>query len=429
MRFSRRSLLYGAGALGVLGPAARAASGGARRVVVVLANGGWDVSFCMDPKEGSTEIDGPELDEDANDPDDREAVQTFSGIPIMTNAVKRPAVTTFFERWGSQTLVHNGIHVGSIVHDFCRYHMLTGTGSNLNPDFAAITGAIHGADRPLGSIDTSGLALAGPLAATTGTVGARGQLTTLLDPHGSSLQAPGFTGLSYPGFVPDSGEEALLADFLAERAASLEAARGPHHRAASKFAALAESAARAERLREDTALVVGDIELGAQPTLADTIDLTVGLLARDTCRAITIDSGSIWDTHTRNSLQHGNYQQLFSALNSLVDGLSAAGLLGDTLVVVVSEMTRTPRMNSDLGKDHWPHTSALLLGAGVTGGRVVGSTTETLESETVDLLTGLPSASGSLCRHENFVAGILTLLDIDPGDWLPGVEPFLGATV
>ena len=429
MDFSRRSLVFGAGALGLLGPAARARAGGARRVVVVLANGGWDVSFCMDPKEGSEEIDGPELDEEADDPDDREALQTFSGIPIMTNAVKRPAVTTFFERWGSQTVVHNGIHVGSIVHDFCRYHMLTGTGSPLNPDFAAITGAVHGADRPLGSVDTSGLSLSGPLAATTGRVGARGQLTMLLDPVGSTLQAPAFTGNSYPGFVPDASEQALLETFLAGRAEVMERSSGGHPNSAAKFAALAESASRAERLREDTDLVVGDIVLGAQPTLSDTIDLTVGLLARDTCRAITLDSGSIWDTHTKNSLQHGNYQQMFTALNGLLDGLSAEGLLSDTLVVVVSEMTRTPRMNADLGKDHWPHTSALLIGAGVSGGRVVGATTETLESLPVDFATGLATPNGSLCKHDNFVAGVLKMLEIDPGEWLPGVEPFLGATV
>ena len=205
--------------------------------MVVLANGGWDVSFCMDPKEGSAEIDGPELDEDLDDPDDREAVQTFSGIPIMTNAAKRPAVATFFERWAAQTVVHNGIHVGSIVHDFCRYHMLTGTGSNLNPDFAAITGAVHGADRPLGSVDTSGLSLSGNLAATTGRVGARGQLTMLLDPEGTGFVAPSFTGLTYPGFVPDGAEEALLAEYLAARADVMASTRGPHHRGASKFAA------------------------------------------------------------------------------------------------------------------------------------------------------------------------------------------------
>jgi uncharacterized protein (DUF1501 family) len=48
--------------------------------------------------------------------------------------------------------------------------------------------------------------------------------------------------------------------------------------------------------------------------------------------------------------------------------------LASTLVVAIGEFGRTPRINDKAGRDHWEHCySALLAGAGIHGGRVVGS--------------------------------------------------------
>jgi uncharacterized protein (DUF1501 family) len=54
--------------------------------------------------------------------------------------------------------------------------------------------------------------------------------------------------------------------------------------------------------------------------------------------------------------------------------LSNRGLLDDTLVVWMSDMGRTPRINREAGRDHWSFCySILLAGAGIRGGRVYGS--------------------------------------------------------
>jgi hypothetical protein len=82
-----------------------------------------------------------------------------------------------------------------------------------------------------------------------------------------------------------------------------------------------------------------------------------------------------WDHHYRNFQimqdRHGPwFDQAFSAL--LTD-LRQRGLLDSTLVVVVGEFGRTPRVNDKAGRDHWEHCySALVAGGGVRGGRVVG---------------------------------------------------------
>ena len=97
------------------------------------------------------------------------------------------------------------------------------------------------------------------------------------------------------------------------------------------------------------------------------------------------------------------------------------------MVAVLSEMSRTPKRNDALGKDHWPHTSALLLGGPVRGGRVLGATDGLQESLPMDLATGAVDPAGTLLRYDNLAAGLLAMLDVDPGPWLPGSEPFLGA--
>ena len=105
-------------------------------------------------------------------------------------------------------------------------------------------------------------------------------------------------------------------------------------------------------------------------------------------------------------------------------------MLDDTVVAVVSEMTRTPKLNggeADAGKDHWPVTSAMLIGApatGLLGGRVYGATDANLDGAPIDLQTGDASSSGIVMRYENFTAGLLELLDVDPEPWFPGLETF-----
>jgi hypothetical protein len=83
-----------------------------------------------------------------------------------------------------------------------------------------------------------------------------------------------------------------------------------------------------------------------------------------------------WDHHYRNFqiMQDRHGPWLDQALSALLDDLRQRGLLGRTLVVVVGEFGRSPKVNAMAGRDHWEHCySALLAGGGVRGGRVVGS--------------------------------------------------------
>jgi len=83
-----------------------------------------------------------------------------------------------------------------------------------------------------------------------------------------------------------------------------------------------------------------------------------------------------WDTHSRNfqALEGELLPMLDQGLSALLEDLHERGLLGRTLVVVMGEFGRTPRINKDAGRDHWGLCqSVLLAGGGIQGGRVHGS--------------------------------------------------------
>ena len=71
----------------------------------------------------------------------------------------------------------------------------------------------------------------------------------------------------------------------------------------------------------------------------------------------------------------GNLPQLDMSLSSLLDDLRVSGMLDTTLVVVMGEFGRTPKINKYAGRDHYPAAgSVLLAGAGIAGGAVIGAT-------------------------------------------------------
>lgn len=85
-----------------------------------------------------------------------------------------------------------------------------------------------------------------------------------------------------------------------------------------------------------------------------------------------------WDTHQDNFARTAALcQQLDSPLAALLDDLAASGLLQETLVVWLGEFGRTPTINANQGRDHYPQVTPVVLGGLHLGGRVVGSTDRT----------------------------------------------------
>jgi hypothetical protein len=89
--------------------------------------------------------------------------------------------------------------------------------------------------------------------------------------------------------------------------------------------------------------------------------------------------GTSWDTHSDNDKGHRDRlaPPLDRTLTALVEDLEERGLLESTLVIAMGEFGRTPNINANLGRDHWPNCWSLALaGGGIKTGQVIGVSDE-----------------------------------------------------
>lgn len=95
-------------------------------------------------------------------------------------------------------------------------------------------------------------------------------------------------------------------------------------------------------------------------------------------RCVTLSYGR-WDSHGKNfDLVRDHGSKLDQCLSALIDDLYDRGLDKDVSVIVWGEFGRTPKINNDAGRDHWPQvSSALLFGGGMRSGQVIGATDST----------------------------------------------------
>ena len=118
-----------------------------------------------------------------------------------------------------------------------------------------------------------------------------------------------------------------------------------------------------------------------------------------------------WDTHWNQTHRLNGWllPGFDSAFSALILDLEDRGLLDETLVVWMSEHGRTPKFNSNSGRDHWSRVYSLCLaGAGIPRGRIVGSS---------DDLGG--DVKDTPISPKDILATIFHLLGIDPRTHVP----------
>src|SRR3954468_3673742 len=124
---------------------------------------------------------------------------------------------------------------------------------------------------------------------------------------------------------------------------------------------------------------------------------------------VTVYNGG-WDHHTKIfegfKGEHGKKMDIGVA--ALINDLDQRGLLDNTMVIVLGEFGRTPKVNKDAGRDHWPHAmSVLMAGAGIPRGQVVGATDA----------KGYYAAE-NVYRPEDFASSLYTKMGIEPAQTL-----------
>jgi len=129
------------------------------------------------------------------------------------------------------------------------------------------------------------------------------------------------------------------------------------------------------------------------------------------------DCNATWDTHGTianqppafNVLKGTLLPQLDAGLGTMIEDLHLRGLLDETLIVVMGEFGRSPKVNPWAGRDHWPRCySVFLAGGGVKGGHIHGKSGHDGSDPSEDPVT-----------PHDIVATLYSLLGIPPETELP----------
>jgi uncharacterized protein (DUF1501 family) len=411
---SRRSLLkagLGACALPALLGRAQAASASSRRFIFVMNYGGWDPTRVLAP-----EFDNPNVDME------RTAGATTLGNVTWASHADRPAVDAFFAEHYARTAIVKGVLVPSVAHENCLRISMTGSTRQEASDWPAIIAGAQGQAFALPHVVASGPSFPGEFGAYVTRTGTSGQLPALLD--GSIL-----SWSDVPVRAPDWRAEEVMDRYVRARAAAVGQANAAGRSAAEVALAstFASATSRASSLKDLSAV----LDWSTSSSFNEQLGFAVDALSLGVSRCVTVNFSYYgWDTHASNDLyQSYNWQMLFAALGDLMDQLSAtpgpegAPLADDTVVVVLSEMGRTPQLNSTDGKDHWPYTSLMIVGEGI-GNRVVGGYDALYYGATIEPTSGEVSDSGQPLAADMVGATLLRLADVDSEEHLPGVAAF-----
>jgi uncharacterized protein (DUF1501 family) len=355
---SRRAFLGATAALGLGGfanpTAAAALKKSQKRVLVIFLSGGVSQLETWDPKP-NTDTGGP-----------------FRAIPTSVAGTHISELLPHTAKQAHRLAIVRGLNSGSDDHGIGHKIMLTGRKMEPGIDFPHI-GAVAAKMLASGQSALPGHIQILPKAGS----GFTGGDATFLGPQFASVSLG--DGKPPPDLLRPTGLPAS-ADAAREAFRQKLNARFAKSRKSAATEAYAESYTQAERVVRQAGVFDVSKE---DPRVADRYGRhDFGrhlLLARRLLEAgVTYVkvAHSNYDTHHENFDFHieqvGEFDRPFAAL---LDDLSDRGMLASTLVVVMSEMGRTPRINDRYGRDHWSKAwSVCLAGAGIKGGVVYGKT-------------------------------------------------------
>jgi len=412
---SRRRFLTGAAAAGagLALPTTALAGGSTRRFIFIFCDGGWDQTLVFAPT-----FDSPALDDE-----DGAQLASAGGLSFVEHE-QRPSVSSFMAQYWDRTCFLNGFEIPSIAHDRCRQLVLTGSADARVDDWPALLAGNGGASLMLPNLIASGPSYSAEYTSLCVRFGETGQLSSLVDGRAldSSDQAARTLDLTAGASV-----DAYLTDRAAEAAAAAGAGRTTQ--VADAYAEALDRALDLEARWGDLNLSI-DVEL----ELIDQIQPVLGALEAGLTRCANISFKGVnhigWDSHAASySIQSGHFELLFEQLLKVMSelesrrGISGRPLSEEVTLVVFSEMGRVPYLNLQGGKDHWTFSSAMLVGAGVRGGQVVGGYGEDGKGVPTDLTSGQPHDSGEVLTANHFGATLLALGDVDPAEYITNADP------
>jgi hypothetical protein len=332
--------------------------------VVYNASGGWDTTYLMDPKG----VDGINR---LYQQGDILTVGNHRIAPIAKHIAKGMSNEDFFAKYGSELCVFNGLDLSVNNHTPCARYMATGKLDSLAyPTFPALVAACYGAEAPLAFL-------------TFGNYSATGNLVPMSRvPYLQSLRllarADSVEGGTHPyqdAFVSDRIERALEGQFEAR----VSDARLPRVERSQSMLYAAQTNSKA--LRRVVPFLPKE---PAKERLAQQNDIALAAFKAGVCVSANLSIGQ-FDSHNNNDAdQMKLIPEFLAGIDDLLCKAEALEIRDKLVVIIQSEMGRTPNYNNGNGKDHWSISSIMFLGPGIGGNRLIGATDEKQQLVPID---------------------------------------------
>jgi hypothetical protein len=325
--------------------------------VVFNASGGWDTTYLMDPKgiNGINRLyqEGDILTKNAH-----------KYAPIKKHAQGGMCNEDFYAEFGDELLVINGLDYSVNNHSPGARYMATGKLDSLAyPTFAALVAACRGSSCPLAFLTFGNYSATGNLVAMSRVPYLQSlKRIALADTIEGNPKAP-----YHDKFALDRIEQALRGEHeaLASQPRLPRAERGEN----MLYAAQVNSKAL-ERVTQYIPSTIPKERLSQQAEIA------LASFKAGVCVSANLSIGQ-FDSHANNDPdQMKLIPEFLAGIAYLIRRAGELKIRDQLIVVIQSEMGRTPNYNSGNGKDHWSIGSAMFLGRGIKGNRVIGSTDE-----------------------------------------------------
>ena len=327
--------------------------------VVFNASGGWDTTYLMDPK-GYGGMNRLYKDGDILTKGQHKFAPTAKHIKDgMSNE-------TFYEEFGGDLLVLNGLDYSVNNHSPGARYMATGKlDSMAYPTFAALVAACKGPTCPLSFL-------------TFGNYSATGNIVAMSRvPYMQSLRgianADAYDGNPRSPYHEDFAQSRIEKALLEENEARAAQVRLPRQERAENMLYAAQVNSKA--LQRVSAYIP---TTSPKERLSQQAEIALASFKAGVCVSANLTIGQ-FDSHANNDVDQMKLIPEFLAGIAYVIRRAEALKIREKLVVVVqSEMGRTPNYNNGNGKDHWSIGSVMFIGAGIRGNRVLGATDEKL---------------------------------------------------
>lgn len=346
-------------------------------ILTVYCSGGWDQTMVFDPKIGAALV--------AQEPG--AVAANGAGNIAYVDHPSRPSVKAFFDKYGANAAIVNGISTGSMVTRYAVRNVLGAVPpGKLRPvDWLSFYTASL---RPV--LDIPHAVIDAPYMPGDFTSVATRLTTETIKQYGVDI--PGAEALGANG-------EAALATFRRGAFAKLYEGAGDNLDG-EKFRALYYGQGREGVI--GTRISAALTALGEQGGDSDWVrnaKTAVELFAAGASLTATVQAGAdlAWDTRTAHFARASAlFEDLFAGIDAVMEHAAAIGVLERTIIMLVSEGGRSPQLNAQAGKGPWAFTSTLLWGPGIAGGTTAGLTDAALRGMPIDPLFGGQTGPGAV---------------------------------